>query len=66
LANHNKWVLQVGQEDEMELLMTAITITGGMTFSLLVAIFVEELIFGKVLAPLFGRRLAQATSGQKR
>ena len=50
----------------MQILMTAITVTAGMVFSLAVAILVEELIFGKVLGPIFARRLVQAESGQKR
>ena len=33
----------------MELIFTTITIVGGMSLSLLVALLVEELIFGKVL-----------------
>lgn len=37
----------------MELVFTIIAVIGGMTFSLAVALFVEELIFGKVLGPLF-------------
>jgi hypothetical protein len=32
----------------MQLIMTAIAVTGGMVFSLAIAILVEELIFGKV------------------
>jgi hypothetical protein len=33
----------------MELVFTTVAVIGGMTFSLAVAILVEELIFGKVL-----------------
>jgi hypothetical protein len=33
----------------MELVFTTVAVIGGMTFSLAVAILVEEMIFGKVL-----------------
>jgi membrane protease YdiL (CAAX protease family) len=54
------------EEDEMENLMTAVSVTAGMVFSLAVAILVEELIFGKVILPIFARQLIQAGSGRKR
>jgi hypothetical protein len=54
------------KEDAMQVLMTALTVTAGMVFSLAVAILVEELIFGKVLIPLFARRLVQVEAAQKR
>jgi hypothetical protein len=54
------------KEDAMQILMTALTVTAGMVFSLAVAILVEELIFGKVLIPLFARRLVQVEAAQKR
>jgi hypothetical protein len=44
----------------MELLFTAVAVVGGMTFSLAVAILVEELIFGKVLCRFFAPRAAQS------
>ena len=50
----------------MQILMSALTVTAGMVFSLAVAILVEELIFGKVLIPLFARRLVQVEAAQKR
>ena len=40
----------------MEFVFTAIAVIGGMTFSLAVALLVEELIFGKVLGALFAHR----------
>jgi hypothetical protein len=40
----------------MELVFTAVAVIGGMTFSLAVAILVEELIFGKVLCVFFAPR----------
>ncbi len=40
----------------MELVFTIIAVIGGMTFSLAVAILVEELIFGKVLGVFFTPR----------
>lgn len=42
----------------MELIFTAIAIIGGMSLSLVVALLVEELIFGKVLG------CSQGASGQ--
>ena len=39
----------------MESLMTFITVLAGMSFSLAIALATEELIFGKVLCPLFAR-----------
>ena len=43
----------------MELVFTIVAVIGGMTFSLAVAILVEELIFGKVLCVLFAPRTPQ-------
>jgi hypothetical protein len=43
----------------MELVFTTIAVIGGMTFSLAVAILVEELIFGKVLGVFFAPRERQ-------
>jgi hypothetical protein len=37
----------------MEFLLTTIAVVGGMSFSLAVALLVEELIFGKVLGLFF-------------
>jgi hypothetical protein len=50
----------------METLMTAITVTAGMAFSLAVAILVEEWIFGKVFGLFFSQPALQAKSGQAR
>lgn len=44
----------------MELIFTTIAVIGGMTLSLTVALLVEELIFGKVLGPIFAGRTHQA------
>ena len=44
----------------MELLFTAIAIIAGMSFSLAVALLVEELIFGKVFRVFFAHRALQA------
>lgn len=43
----------------MELVFTTVAVIGGMTFSLAVAILVEELIFGKVLGVFFAPRAPQ-------
>jgi len=43
----------------MELVFTTVAVIGGMTFSLAVAILVEELIFGKVLCVFFAPRTPQ-------
>jgi hypothetical protein len=50
----------------METLMTAITVTAGMAFSLAVAILVEEWIFGKVFGLFFSQPAVQVESGQER
>ena len=44
----------------MELVFTAVAVIGGMTFSLAIAILVEELIFGKVLGAFFTPRAPQS------
>ena len=46
----------------MELVFTTVAVIGGMTFSLAVAILVEELIFGKVLGVFFAPRERQPTT----
>jgi hypothetical protein len=46
-------------EEIMELVFTTVAVIGGMTFSLAVAILVEELIFGKVLGVFFAPRERQ-------
>jgi hypothetical protein len=50
----------------MQILMTAISIIGGMAFSLAFAILVEEFIFTKVLAELFARQAVRAEFRQRR
>jgi hypothetical protein len=50
----------------MQLAITAITVIAGMTFSLAVALAVEELIFGKVFRLVFARQAARVKSGQVR
>jgi hypothetical protein len=44
---------EVLREAVMELLFTTLAVVGGMSFSLAVALLVEELIFGKVLGLFF-------------
>jgi hypothetical protein len=48
----------------MELLFTTIAVVGGMSFSLAVALLVEELIFGKVLGLFFVPRTSQVKAEQ--
>ena len=55
-----------GMEATMELVFTTVAVIGGMTFSLAVAILVEELIFGKVLCVFFAPRAAQAKTAVPR
>jgi hypothetical protein len=50
----------------METLMTTITVTAGMAFSLAIAILVEEWIFGKVFGLFFVRQVVRVESGQER
>jgi hypothetical protein len=50
----------------MQLLITAVTVLAGMAFSLAVALAAEELIFGKLLRPLFVRQAPQVKPGQPR
>jgi hypothetical protein len=50
----------------METLMTAITVTAGMAFSLAVAILVEEWIFGKVFGLFFSQQALRVKTGQER
>ena len=47
----------------MQFIMTAITVTAGMVFSLAVALLVEELIFGKVFPLIFARQAVRVKSG---
>lgn len=50
----------------METLKTMISIFAGMTFSLAIALLVEELVFAKVFCPLFARQVVRIKSQQKR
>jgi nitrate/nitrite transporter NarK len=50
----------------MQLVMTALAVTGGMAFSLAIALLVEELIFGKVLRVFFVQQTAQVKPGPER
>ena len=50
----------------MELVFTTIAVIGGMTFSLAVALLVEELIFGKVLCVLLAYRPPQTKAAVQR
>jgi hypothetical protein len=53
-------------EANMELVFTIVSVIGGMTFSLAVAILVEELIFGKVLGVFFAPRAARLKTSVQR
>jgi hypothetical protein len=53
-------------EELMELVFTTVAVIGGMTFSLAVAILVEELIFGKVLGVFFTPRAHQPKTAVQR
>jgi hypothetical protein len=50
----------------METLTTCVVMMVGMVFSLAVGLLVEELIFNKVLGPLFARREGRQKSVQAR
>ncbi len=50
----------------MQLLMTGIAVTVGMVFSVAIAIFTEELIFGKLLAPLFAHQALKSQQTYRR
>jgi hypothetical protein len=58
--------LQARRSIEMQLFMTAISVIGGMAFSLAFAILVEEFIFGKVLVAFFARQAVRVESRQPR
>jgi hypothetical protein len=49
----------------METLMTAITVTGGLAFSLAIAILVEEWIFGKVFGLFFAQQVVRVESEKR-
>jgi hypothetical protein len=55
-----------GVEATMELIFTTVAVIGGMTFSLAIAILVEELIFGKVLGAFFAPRAPQPKAAVQR
>jgi hypothetical protein len=50
----------------MQLAITAMAVTAGMVFSLVIAFLVEELIFGKVFRLFFARQAVQVKSGHER
>ena len=50
----------------MELVFTTLAIIAGMSFSLAVALFVEELIFGKVFRVFFNPRASQTKAVPQR
>jgi len=50
----------------MQIVMTLISVIAGMTFSLAVALLVEEWIFGKVFCLFFARQAVRVKSGQQR
>jgi hypothetical protein len=50
----------------MQLAITALAVIAGMVFSLAIALFVEELIFGKVFRLFFAPQAVTVKSGQKR
>jgi hypothetical protein len=50
----------------MELIFTTLAIIAGMSFSLAVALLVEELIFGKVFRVFFSPRASQAKAVPER
>ena len=54
------------EEEAMQTLTTAITVTAGMAFSLAIAVLVEEWIFGKVFGLFFSRQAVQIKTGQGR
>jgi hypothetical protein len=54
------------KEFVMQIVMTAMTVVGGMILSLAVAVLAEELIFGQVIRLFFARQAVQVKLGQKR
>jgi hypothetical protein len=50
----------------MQLAITAMAAMAGMALSLIVALLVEELIFGKVFRVLFAQQAVHVKSGQER
>jgi hypothetical protein len=62
-----RYVRSEGEEGKaMELVFTTLAIIAGMSFSLAVALFVEELIFGKVFRVFFKPRASQAKAVPQR
>lgn len=49
----------------MQLAITAISVIGGLAFSIAVALVVEELIFGQVFRLLFARQAVPVENGRK-
>jgi hypothetical protein len=49
----------------METMLQALTVLGGLTFSLAAALLIEELIFGQIVRVAFARRAAIPKPGQR-
>ena len=50
----------------MQLVITAIAVIAGMTFSLAIALLVEEFIFGEVFRLFFARQAVRVNAERKR
>lgn len=53
-------------EDDMQMAITFMAVVGGMIFSLAVAVFAEELIFGQIFRLFFSQQVAAAKAEQRR
>jgi hypothetical protein len=53
------------EENVMQLVITAIAVIAGMTFSLAIALLVEEFIFGEVFRLFFARQAVRMKAEQK-
>jgi len=53
------------EESVMQLVITAIAVIAGMTFSLAIALLVEEFIFGEVFRLFFARQAVRVKAEQK-
>jgi hypothetical protein len=53
------------EESVMQLVITAIAVIAGMTFSLAIALLVEEFIFGEVFRLFFARQAVRIKAEQK-
>jgi hypothetical protein len=43
----------------VETILKVVVVTGGLVFSLAVAILIEEMVFGQIFRAVFGKRLAK-------